>query len=95
MSKTIIPFFCPHCGADIWQLDNDIRESVRGNVVLVQRCKICESSFDIGSLTENGLRLIGQHTISCIDTALQYDIEDALDNFGRLVRVDEPTKAEV
>lgn len=93
MFKTIIPFTCPHCGANVWMLENTSRISQRGNIVLMQHCKICESTFDIGSITKNGFHVPYGHSFECIESAFDAEVDQVLNNaWGRLVRIDEPMK---
>ena len=95
-NQTIIPFTCPHCGANVWQLENTWRVSRRGNIVLMQKCTVCESTFDVGSIFgKTGFHALTKHAHQCIDDAILIQIESVLDDFRRLIGSDEPAKAEV
>jgi hypothetical protein len=47
MMKTIIPYYCPDCGAELNDLQNIIQLSSLKNPKMSFRCMICESTFDV------------------------------------------------
>jgi len=46
---TIIPYYCPDCGAELSNLQNIIRLSSRKKPKISFRCLVCESTFDVVS----------------------------------------------